>query len=124
MATKKKTAAKKPVHKTEAKKSLKHVAKHPPTKLTPVKHAPAPAAKAEAKKSATPFAAKKSPDSAPAPVATKGNSKPPLNAADLKRMLLERKSAPKTAIAFSLDEALHLLRGDVGEGEDGAGVLD
>ena len=27
-------------------------------------------------------------------------------------------------VAFGVEEALHLLRGDVGEGEDGAGVLD
>lgn len=118
MATKKKTAAKKPAHKAEAKKSLKHVAKHPPTKSTPVKHAPAPAAKAEAKKSATPFAAKKAPESAPAPVATKGNSKPPLNAADLKRMLLERKSTPKTAIAFSLDEVREIAQKNEKQGGD------
>lgn len=118
MATKKKTAAKKPAHKAEAKNSLKHVAKHPPAKSTPVKHAPAPVAKAEAKKSATPFAAKKAPESAPASVATKGNSKPPLNAADLKRMLLERKSAPKAAIAFSLDEVREIAQKNEKQGGD------
>jgi RNA polymerase-binding transcription factor DksA len=119
MATKKKPAAKKPAHKVEAKKSLKPAAKHPPAKSTPAKHAPAPAAKAEAKKSATPFVAKKAPESAPAAApAAKGNSKPPLNAADLKRMLLERKSAPKAAIAFSLDEVREIAQKNEKQGGD------
>ena len=90
MATKKKTSAKKPVPVAKhapAKKPLKAPVKHVPTKPAPAA-TPAPAAK----KSATPFQAKAA------------GSKPPLNAADLKRMLLERKSAPKAAIAFSLDE--------------------
>lgn len=118
MATKKKPAAKKHAHKVEAKKSLKHVAKHPPTKSTPAKHAPAPAAKAEAKKSATPFVAKKTSESAPATAPAKGNSKPPLNAADLKRMLLERKSTPKAAIAFSLDEVREIAQKNEKQGVD------
>jgi len=102
MASKNKSAAKKPAAKTAAKKTLKSTSKSVPAKSVPVKPkpakptsakpAPAPAAPAPApaaKKTATPFA--------------KGGSKPPLSAADLKRMLLERKSTPK-AIAFSLDE--------------------
>ena len=96
MATKKKPIAKKPAP------AAKHAPAKKPVKAPPAKHVvhakpastPAVAAKPVepvAKKSATPFPAK-------------GGSKPPMNAADLKRMLLERKTTPKAAIAFSLDE--------------------
>ena len=87
MATKKKTHAKKPA---------------------PAKKAPAhkPAAKAAAK----PVAAKPAPKPAapaakPAPAA-KGKAS---SVADLKRLLLERKTAPK-AIAFSLDEVREIAK--------------
>ena len=118
MATKHKPTAKKHSAKVEAKKPLKPAAKPSHAKPTPAKHAPAPAAKAEAKKSATPFVAKKVAEPA-APVAApaKGGSKPPLNAADLKRMLLERKSAPKAAIAFSLDEVREIAEKNEKQGE-------
>ncbi len=99
MATKNKPTAKKPAAKVSAKKPLKPSAKPVPAKTTPAKPATAAAEKPAAKKSATPFPAKKSETPFPA----KAGSKPPLNAADLKRMLLERKTTPK-AIAFSLDE--------------------
>ena len=92
MATKKKPTAKKPAPAAKyapAKKPVKA-----PVKAVAAKPTPAPAAKP------VEVAAKKS--AAPASAPTKG-SKPPLNAADLKRMLLERKTTPK-AIAFSLDE--------------------
>ena len=89
MATKNKATAKKSAAKVPAKKPLKPVSKPIPAKPTPAKSAPAPAPATAAKKSATPFPGK--------------GGKTPLSAADLKRMLLERKSTPK-AIAFSLDE--------------------
>ena len=94
MATKNKHSAKKPAAKVPAKKPVKAVVKPAapkPAAAKPVAAKPAPVAEAKpvAKKSATPFPAK--------------GSKPPINAADLKRMLLERKTTPK-AIAFSLDE--------------------
>ena len=88
MATKKKTHAKKPAAKTAVKKPVKVAAKHAAAKPAP-KAAPAPA-----KKPAT-----------AAPV----KGKQPLSAADLKRMLLERKAAPK-AIAFSLDEVREIAK--------------
>ncbi len=100
MATKKKAPAKKSEKSAHAakpapaKKPLKAPAKSTPAKATAAA-APAPAP--------TPAPASKKGDSA-APVSAKGGSKPPMSAADLKRMLLERKSSPKTAIAFSLDE--------------------
>lgn len=89
MATKNKATAKKSAAKVPAKKPLKPVSKPIPAKPTPAKSAPAPAPATAAKKSAAPFPGK--------------GGKAPLSAADLKRMLLERKSTPK-AIAFSLDE--------------------
>jgi RNA polymerase-binding transcription factor DksA len=90
MATKnKKTTAKKPAAKVPAKKPAK-----PAAKPVSAKPAHAAAAKPAAKKSATPFPAK---------------GKQPLSAADLKRMLLERKTTPK-AIAFSLDEVREIAQ--------------
>ena len=82
MATKKKTHAKTPA----AKKPAKPVS----AKVAPKAVAPAP----------------KKPVS-PAPA--KGAAKPAMNAAELKRMLLERKTAPK-AIAFSLDEVREIAK--------------
>jgi len=69
----------------------------------PVAKKPAPQ---PAKKPAQPAAAK--PVAAPAKPAAKG-AKPSLNASELKRMLLERKAAPK-AIAFSLDEVREIAK--------------
>jgi RNA polymerase-binding transcription factor DksA len=79
MATKNKSHAKKPA----AKK--------------PASHAPAKAAT----KAAAPAAKK--------PAAPAKGAKPGLNAAELKRMLLERKATPK-AIAFSLDEVREIAK--------------
>src|SRR3981081_644310 len=95
MATKKKSPAKKSAHAAKpapAKKPLKAPVKHTPTKATAAA-APAPAPAPTAKKGGT-----------ASPLPAKAGSKAPMSAADLKRMLLERKSSPKTAIAFSLDE--------------------
>ena len=86
MATKKKTPAKKPAaQKAPAPKPAKAPAK------------PVAAAKPAAKASA--------PVAKPAPAA-KGKA---VSAADLKRLLLERKTAPK-AIAFSLDEVREIAK--------------
>ena len=91
MATKKKTNAKKPA---------------------PAKKAPArkPAAKAAAK----PVAAKPAPKPAAKPAAPAAKPAPAAkgkasSVADLKRLLLERKAAPK-AIAFSLDEVREIAK--------------
>jgi RNA polymerase-binding transcription factor DksA len=98
MATKKKTPAKKPTAKAPVKKPVKAAAKPAPAKAAP-KVAPSKAAP----KAVVPAGKK------PAiPVPAKGG-KQPLNAADLKRMLLERKAAPK-AIAFSLDEVREIAK--------------
>jgi RNA polymerase-binding transcription factor DksA len=86
MATKKKTPVKKPAAVKPAKPA-----------------APKPAAAKPVPKPAAPAAKK---GVAPAPA--KG-AKPGLNAAELKRMLLERKAAPK-AIAFSLDEVREIAK--------------
>jgi len=89
MATKKKFHDKKPAAKPAAHKPAKPAAKPVAAKPAAAKPAPAPAAKK---------------DAAPA----KGG-KPAANAAELKRMLLERKVAPK-AIAFSLDEVREIAK--------------
>ena len=93
MATKKKSRAKpKPAAKKAApKKSVTKKA--------------APAAKAPAK----PVAAKPAPKAAvnAKPVPAKGKA---VSAASLKRLLLERKTAPKAAIAFSLDEVREIAK--------------
>jgi len=73
---------------TKKKSTAKKPAAHKPAKAAP--------------KPATPVAAK--PAAAPAKGAKAG-----LNAAELKRMLLERKAAPK-AIAFSLDEVREIAK--------------
>ena len=91
MATKKKSPAKKPTAKKSA--APKPVAK---------KAAPAPAAKPQ-KPGAKPPAA------APAAKSAPKGGKPTMNTAELKRMLLERKVAPK-AIAFSLDEVREIAK--------------
>lgn len=87
--------------KTPAKK---HAAKAPAKK--PVKaHAP----KAKPAKSAakTPAATSKKPAGKAAPASAKG--KQPMSSADLKRMILERKTTSK-AIAFSLDEVREIAK--------------
>ena len=95
MATKKKSHAKTPAAKKPAKPAhAKAAPKHAPAKHAPVKATPRAAAPA----------AKKPTAAAPA----KG-AKPAKNAAELKRMLLERKTAPK-AIAFSLDEVREIAK--------------
>ena len=93
MATKKKSPAK---HKPAAKKAA-------PKK--PVARKAAPASKAPAK----PVAAKPAPKAAvnAKPVPAKGKA---VSAAGLKRLLLERKTAPKAAIAFSLDEVREIAK--------------
>ncbi|HWA27075.1 MAG TPA: TraR/DksA C4-type zinc finger protein [Lacunisphaera sp.] len=94
MATSKKPTAKKKVAAKPAKPSK------PAAKAAPAK--PASAAKTPAK-----------PAPAKAPVAppAKTNSKPPMSAADIKRRLLERKSAgPAKSIAFSLDEVREIAK--------------
>ncbi len=102
MAPKKKTPAKKSHSKAPAK----------PAPKTAVKPAPKPAAKpaakpvAPVKSNSTVSAPKKPSESSPSPA--KGG-KAPLNASELKRMLLERKAAPK-AIAFSLDEVREIAQ--------------
>jgi DnaK suppressor protein len=99
MATKKKTHAKKPAtKKPAAKKPAPHApaAKSHKPAAKPVPAKPAPKAAAHAAKPAA--------KSAPA----KGG-KAGLNTAELKRMLLERKVAPK-AIAFSLDEVREIAK--------------
>jgi len=80
-------------------------------KPTPAKkttaHKPAPAKKPAPK--AAP--AKPSPAKAPVAPAKPSDSKPPMSASDLKRKLLERKSAgPTKAIAFSLDEVREIAK--------------
>ena len=102
MATKKKIHAKKPASKAPFKKPEKAPAKPVSAKPAPKASAPIAAAKpAPAKGAAAKGTAAKS---APA----KGG-KQPLNATELKRMLLERKAAPK-AIAFSLDEVREIAK--------------
>ncbi len=86
-AAKKKPATKAPAHK-------------------PVHHPARPAAAKTAHKAAAPADRKPAADSAKS--AAKAG-KQPLNAVELKRMLLERKAAPK-AIAFSLDEVREIAK--------------
>ena len=92
MATSKKSHAKK---KVAAK----------PAKATKPAAKAAPAKPVSAKTPAKPVAAK-------APVVpAKANSKPPMSTADIKRKLLERKTAaPTKAIAFSLDEVREIAK--------------
>jgi RNA polymerase-binding transcription factor DksA len=97
-AAKKKHSAKTPA-KAPAKKPAHKPAKHSVTKSSP-KSSPKPAAKTVAPAAKKPAAATSA--------APKGG-KQPLNATELKRMLLERKAAPK-AIAFSLDEVREIAK--------------
>lgn len=95
----KKTPAKKPAAKkaAPAKAPVKAAAK--PAKVVPAKKAPAPT-----KVSAKPTAAAE-PEK---PAAKKGKG---MTAADLKRMILERKSAgPAKSISFSLDEVVEIAK--------------
>ena len=101
MATKKK----KPAHKKPAAKAPAHKPAHKPVHK-PAKAAAKPVVPKPSPKSAAPAA--KKPVAAPLKSASKG-SKQPLNAIELKRMLLERKAAPK-AIAFSLDEVREIAK--------------
>ena len=82
----------------------KKVAAKPAKPTKPAAKA-APAKPVSAKTTAKPAAAK-------APVVpAKPNSKPPMSTADIKRKLLERKSAaPTKAIAFSLDEVREIAK--------------
>ena len=77
--------------------------KSPATKPAAKKASTSKPAKAPAKPAATAKAA--APVAKPAPA--KGKA---VSAADLKRLLLERKSAPKAAIAFSLDEVREIAK--------------
>ena len=70
-------------------------------KTTAKKPAPKPAAKKK------PAPAKPAPTKAPAKTAAGGKA---MSSADLKKMILERKSAPKAAIAFSLDEVREIAK--------------
>ncbi len=96
MATSKKSHAKKKVAAKPAK------ATKPAAKAAPAKPVPA-------KTLAKPVATKA--PAGPAKSASKPNSKPPMSTADIKRKLLERKSAaPTKAIAFSLDEVREIAK--------------
>ncbi len=111
MATKKKS----PAHKKPAAKPAK--AKKPAAKAAP--------AKAVAHKTpAKPVALKASPKSgsSKAPlVPGKPTSKAPMSAADIKRKLLERKSAgPAKSIAFSLDEVREIAKKNEKQSESAA----
>ena len=90
MATKKKTLAKK---KSAAKAPARKPVKKAPAKS--VVHKPAPKSIAPAAK---------------APVKPVPAKKAAMTAADLKRLLLERKSTPAKAIAFSLDEVREIAK--------------
>lgn len=82
----------------------KHAAKK--AAATPVKALPAKKAAAPTKVAAKPVAAKSTPAKADAPKAKAG-----MTAADLKRMILERKSAgPAKSISFSLDEVREIAK--------------
>lgn len=110
MPTSKKSPAKKPAVKAQAKKPAPKPAA-PVTKKTkpaaPAKAAPKPAAKP---------AAKAAPPPAPTPAPAK--SKPSMSTADLKRKILERKSAgPAKSIAFSLDEVREIAKKNEKQGD-------
>ncbi|MBI3886855.1 MAG: hypothetical protein HY302_14175 [Opitutae bacterium] len=92
-------------HKTPAKKPAAKAHAKPPAKAPAAKAKPAKPAKSAAK---APVAHPKKPAAAKAASAP-AKGKPHLSAADLKRMILERKSTPK-AIAFSLDEVREIAK--------------
>lgn len=102
MATSKKSPAKKSAHKP---------AKHAPAKHAPARHAKAkPVKVVPAKKHAAPTKVSK-PAAAPQKAPAAKGSKPALSAADLKRKILERKSAgPGRSISFSLDEVREIAK--------------
>lgn len=100
MATKKKTPAKK--KKSAAKKPARKPVKKAPAR--PAAHKPAPKAAKPAPKPIAPVA--KASTAKPFPV----KGKTTMTAADLKRMLLERKATPAKAIAFSLDEVREIAK--------------
>ena len=109
--TAKKSTAKKPVAKKPAAKAAPAPAKPIPAKPIPAKLLPAkPVAKIPAK--------------APAPAApAPAKAKPAMSAADLKRMILDRKSAgPAKSIAFSLDEVREIAKKNEKVGETPAKV--
>jgi len=96
----KKHPAKKPVKKAAPTKSAK------PAKTLPAKKEPAPTKVAAKPVAAKPTAAKHEPTKSDAPKA-----KGAMTAADLKRMILERKSAgPAKSISFSLDEVREIAK--------------
>jgi RNA polymerase-binding transcription factor DksA len=105
MAKPTKSPAKKPAKKAAPAKAAK------PAKSLPAKKAAAPT-----KVAAKPAAAKPEPSKSATPKA-----KGPMSAADLKRMILERKSAgPAKSISFSLDEVREIAKKNettVGSGE-------
>lgn len=113
MAPSKKKPAKKAA--APAKKPAKH---HAPVKAkavpakkaaAPTKVAPAPVGKTPAPAPKAPAA--KTPAKAPAAPAPAAKPKAAMTAADLKRMILERKSAgPAKSISFSLDEVREIAK--------------
>jgi DnaK suppressor protein len=83
--------------------------KKPIAKKKPVAAKPAPAKKPAAKEAPAKPASTKAP--APAAAPAKSTSKVPMSAADIKKKLLERKSAgPAKSIAFSLDEVREIAK--------------
>jgi RNA polymerase-binding transcription factor DksA len=89
--------------------SKKSPAKKPAKKAAPAKAAAKPAKVVPAKKAAAPT--KVSKPAAPEPKAAAAKTKGPMSAADLKRMILERKSAgPAKSISFSLDEVREIAK--------------
>jgi RNA polymerase-binding transcription factor DksA len=86
--------------------------KKSPAKKTAAKPAP--------KKAAKPAPAKTGAPKAPAKPAVAGKSKAPMSAAALKKMILDRKSAPKAAIAFSLDEVREIAKKNEKQSESSA----
>jgi DnaK suppressor protein len=83
--------------------------KKPIAKKKPVAAKPAPAKKPAAKVAPAKPVSTKAP--VPATVPAKSTSKAPMSAADIKRKLLERKSAgPAKSIAFSLDEVREIAK--------------
>ena len=83
--------------------------KKPIAKKKPVAAKPAPAKKPAVKEAPAKPASTKAPAHAAAPA--KSTSKVPMSAADIKKKLLERKSAgPAKSIAFSLDEVREIAK--------------
>ena len=76
-------------------------------KTTAKKSAPKPAAKKKPAPAKPAASAKPAPAKTPAKPVAGGKA---MSSADLKKMILERKSAPKAAIAFSLDEVREIAK--------------